>query len=264
MRQGGVRLALVLPLVLLSPAVKPPRPPAPGGSEEEPPGLGSHHAFYFTRAVYTGIPKQEGRSFRPRWAIDYPTADRHLLMGLRRLLTYADTSPEVNPVRLDDPRLGRFPFLYAVEPGGMELTESEIRGLRHYLLAGGLLVVDDFWGTAEWNSFASEMSRVLPGHPIVELPLDHPLFHVFYDIDQILQVPNVALGMAGGPTWEQDGYEAHCRGIFDGRGRLMVVINWNTDLGDAWEWADEPRYPRKYSDFAYRMAVNFIVYATTH
>jgi hypothetical protein len=119
-------------------------------------------------------------------------------------------------------------------------------------------------GTAEWANFESEIARVLPEHEIVELPLEHPLFHSFYDIDRILQVPNVGQGIRGGRTWERDGYEPRCRGIFDERGRLMVVINWNTDLGDAWEWAEDPRYPFAFSSFAYQMGVNFIVYATSH
>lgn len=233
-------------------AAEPERRPAPEDAERR--------GFYFTRAAYSGGRWGGGRS----WATDYPKADVQFLIGVRRILGYLDASPDENPVRLDDPQLARFPFLYAVEVGYMSLTEPEVAGLRRYLLAGGLLVVDDFWGTAEWANFESEIARVLPAHPIVELPLAHPLFHSFYDIDRILQVPNVGQGIRGGPTWERDGYVAHCRGILDERGRLMVVINWNTDLGDAWEWADDPRYPFEFSSFAYKMGVNFIVYATSH
>ena len=212
--------------------------------------------FHFTRAAYNGF------GFRS-WTVDYPKADRQFLIGLRRL-TRLDASGDENPIRLDDPDLGRFPFLYAVEVGYMSLTEEEVLGLRRYLLAGGFLVVDDFWGTAEWDNFESEMSRVLPGRPIRDLPLDHPLFSVFYSIDALVQVPNVGRGMAGGPTWERDGYEPACRGIFDDQDRLMVVVNWNTDLGDAWEWAENPYYPLKYSTFAYQMGVNLVVYAMSH
>lgn len=226
----------------------------------EIPALGTpvpHHEFHFTRAVYASWG-------RPSWATDFPKADRQFLIGVRRVLSELDAFASENPVRLEDPDLGRFPFLYAAEVGHMELDEAQVMGLRRYLEAGGFFVVDDFWGTLEWENFESEIKRVLPGRPIVEIPEDHPLFHSLYDIREILQVPNVWQGARGGPTWERDGYDAHCRGIFDEKGRLMVVINWNTDLGDAWEWAEEPRYPLRFSTFAYEMGINFIVYAMSH
>jgi hypothetical protein len=104
---------------------------------------------------------------------------------------------------------------------------------------------------------------VLPEHPIVDLPLDHPLFDMVYEIGEVLQVPSIN-NIRWGRTWEQDGYEAKVRGIFDGKGRLMVVINWNTDLGDAWEWAEQPDYPLTFSTFAVEMGVNFIVYGMSY
>jgi hypothetical protein len=220
---------------------------------------GRRHEFHFTRAAYTG-----GGWRGEAWATDFPKSDRQFLIGASRVLEYLDASPDEHPMRLDDPELMRYPFLYAAEVGHLSLTEPEALGLRRYLLAGGFLVVDDFWGTAEWANFEAEIRRVLPEYPIVEIPLDHPLFHSFYDIDRILQVPVVSQGIRGGRTWERDGFEAHCRGIFDDQGRLLVVINWNTDLGDAWEWAEQPLYPLKYSTFAYQMGINFIVYALSH
>lgn len=146
----------------------------------------------------------------------------------------------------------------------MALTEPEVRGLRDYLLAGGFLVVDDFWGTFEWQNFEMQIRRVLPEYPIVDLGADHPLMSAFYDLSEILQVPNVRLGRSGGRTWERDGYEPALRGIFDEHGRLMVVINWNTDLGDAWEWAEDPWYPIRFSNFAYQLGVNMIMYGMSH
>ena len=224
-----------------------------------PPPPSGQRAFYFTRAIYSG--------FRPgffeSWRIDYPKADRQFLIGLRRL-TNIDAYERENPVRLDDPDLRRFPFLYALEVGYMSLSDAEVEGLRNYLLAGGFLVIDDFWGTYEWRNFESEMQRVLPGHPIVDIPADHPVLRSFYDISDIVQVPNVQQGMMGGRTWEKDGYEPAVRGIFDDKGRLMVLINWNTDLGDAWEWAENPYYPLKFSNFAYQMGVNVIIYGMSH
>ena len=217
------------------------------------------HEFYFTRAVYGG----RGRSWgRGSWAVDFPKADRQFVFGLRRL-TGIDVSESENPVLLTDPELFQFPFLYALEVGYMSMSEEEVTALKRYLLAGGFLFIDDFWGTWEWRNFEYEISRVLPEYRIVDLPLEHPVFHTFYDIDQILQVPSVRI-VRGGPTWEQDGYVPYVRGIFDDDGRLLVIINWNTDLGDAWEWVDDPYYPIKFSNFAYQMAVNTILYAMSH
>ena len=143
------------------------------------------------------------------------------------------------------------------------LTDAEVKGLREYLLAGGFLVVDDFWGTREWQVFESEIVRVLPEYPIIDLPLDHPIFNTVYKIEEIIQVPSL-YNAQGGPTWQRDGYVPAAKGIFDDKGRLMVVINWNTDLGDAWEWAERPEYPLMYSAFAVEMGINFIVYAMSH
>jgi hypothetical protein len=216
--------------------------------------------FYFTRAAYTGF--YRFRDFRS-WSVDFPKADRQFLIGLRRL-TNLDAYEYENPVRLTDPDLGRYPFLYSVEVGYMALTDAEIEGLRRYLQAGGFLVVDDFWGSLEWENFEAQLQRILPGYPVVEIPFTHPIFNCFYDVKEIVQVPNVGQGMQGGPTWESDGYFPAVKGIFDEEGRLMVVINWNTDLGDAWEWAENPYYPLKFSTYAYQMGVNFIIYAMSH
>jgi hypothetical protein len=217
--------------------------------------------FYFTRAVYTGP-----RGFRGRaaWSIDYPKADRQFLFIIQRFLKHLHVYEFENPMRLDDPELRRYPFLYALEVGYMDLTEAEVQGLRGYLQAGGFLVIDDFWGTWEWRNFEYQISRVLPDRRIVEIPLDHPIFHQFYDIDEILQVPAVNNVCQGCPTYERDGYVPRVFGIFDDDGELMVVINWNTDLGDAWEWSEVPYYPIERSTFAYQLAVNFIIYAMTH
>ncbi len=222
----------------------------------------ANHEFYFTRAVYTS--GRFGRYGRyGRWATDYPKSDRQFMVGVKRL-TFIDGYPMENPVRLDDPDLRRYPFLYALEVGSIALTPAEEDGLRRYLLAGGFLVIDDFWGTFQWANFEAQMRRILPDRPIVELPLTHEIFNAFYNIDELLQVPAVTNWMYNGRTWEQDGYVPHTRGIFDDEGRLMVVINWNTDLGDAWEWAENPYYPLQRSTFAYEMGINFIVYAMSH
>jgi hypothetical protein len=212
------------------------------------------HSFYFTRGIYSGT--------RRSWAIDAPQADRWIASVIRRL-TLIDVSPAENYVALDDPDLRRFPFLYILEVGSMRLREAEVEGLRNYLLRGGFLMVDDFWGSWEWANWEQEISRVLPGHEMVEIPLSHPLFSTLYRIEEIVQVPSVGNARRG-ITHERDGYVPHVRGIFDDRGRLMVVINWNTDIGDAWEWAEAPYYPLQYSTYAYQVAANTFMYALTH
>jgi Domain of unknown function (DUF4159) len=267
-RHGGIALA-ALALALVSPAAsQSPILSLPdafsSGQDDEPdtipqPSAGPRQ-FYFTRAAYTGY--YRFRDFRS-WSVDFPKADRQFLVGLRRL-TNLDAYELENPVRLTDPELGKYPFLYTVEVGYMALTEAEVEGLRRYLQAGGFLVVDDFWGTMEWENFQAQFQRILPGYPIVDIPLTHPIFNCFYDVQEIVQVPNVGQGMQGGPTWESDGYYPEVKGIFDEDGRLMVVANWNTDLGDAWEWAENPYYPLRFSTYAYQMGVNFIIYAMSH
>ena len=218
--------------------------------------------FFFTRAIYSG-----GGYRRGSWAVDYPKADRQFLTIINRLIDLLDAYERENAVRLDNPDLRRFPFLYALEVGYMYMTEAEVKGLRDYLLAGGFLMIDDFWGTWEWANFEAEIKRVLPEYQIVEVPLDHPIFHTVYNIEEIVQVPNYGnaqWAQRGGRTWEQDGVVPHVRGIFDEDGRLMVIINWNTDIGDAWEWAESPYYPLYYSTFAIEITVNIIVYAMSH
>lgn len=225
-------------------------------------GLGGvPREFYFTRAIYSGASGRFNRG-RGSWAVDYPKADRQFVYGLRRM-TLIDAYESDHAISLTDPTLGRFPFLYALEVGYMSMGEFEVEALRRYPLAGGFLFVDDFWGTWEWRNFEYEIGRVLPEYEIVDLPLDHPVFHTFYDIDRVVQVPSVRI-VSGGPTWEQDGYVPYVRGIYGADGRLMVIINWNTDLGDAWEWVDNPYYPIEYSNFAYQLAINAILYAMSH
>lgn len=216
-------------------------------------------AFYFTRAAYTDW-RQRGFG---AWTTDYPKADRQFLIGLSRL-TRVDADADTRAIRLDDPNLRRYPLVYTVEVGAMQLTEPEITGLREYLLAGGLLVVDDFWGTSQWRNFEEQIRRVLPEYPIRELPPDHGVRRAFYSLDTLVQVPNVYQGMRGGQTWEQDGYTPHLRGIEDEHGRLMVLISFNSDLGDAWEWAEQPAYPLVFSNFAYRIGVNMVIYGMSH
>ena len=231
------------------------------------------HEFYWTRAMYSsgsgGWGRFGGRRGYRAWSTDYPKADYQFLVGLKRLL-HIDAYDGINPVSLADPKLRNYPVVYAVEVGRMQLTQDEIHGLRDYLNAGGFLICDDFWGVQQWEQFERNIHAVLPGRDIVDLPLDHPLFSTYYQIDSIVQVPNVrnaeaiTLGYPGAHTSEYGGVVPHVRGIFDDKGHLMVVINFNTDLGDAWEWAEDPMYPLVYSTYAWKLAANMIVYGMSH
>lgn len=224
-------------------------------------GTRRKHAFYFTRAMYSsGGFGGYGRS----WRTDYPKGDRQFVTVLQRLVRELDIYGSDHALRLDDPELRKFPFLYAVEVGRMSLTDAEVHGLREYLLAGGFLIVDDFWGSYEWANFEENIVRVLPEYTIVDLPLSHPIFHTYYEITEILQVPFSGRACAGAPYYEQDGYVPHVKGIFNEKGRLLVLISWNSDLGDAWEWMELDCYPLTHSTYAAQLGVNVIIYAMSH
>ena len=221
---------------------------------------GFDHEFYFTRGIYRST--ADGDAWGPRWAIDFPEADQHFLVALRRL-TSVDAFPGSNTISIDAASLRDFPFVYLVEAGALDLNERQAAQLREYLLSGGFLMIDDFWGSWAWENLAVVLKNVFPEREIVDVSLKHAIFHSFYDISEVLQVPNVALA-AGPKTYEYDGKVPRVRGIYDDRGRLMVLINWNTDLGDAWEWADDVGYPLRYSNYAYKLGVNIVIYSMSY
>ena len=221
---------------------------------------GDRPEFTFVRAVVTGLGPW---GYYKGWYTDWPKADRQFILGVRRL-TNIKIADETKTLPITDPELFRYPFIYAVEVGHWDLSPAEAKSLQEYLQRGGFLFCDDFWGSWEWENFQQNFQRVLPGSRIVDIPPEHPVFHAYYDIPQVLQAPNVGNALYRTITHEQDGVVPHCRGIINEHGRLMVIINWNTDLGDAWEWADLPGYPAKYSTYAYQIGINAIVYAMSH
>jgi hypothetical protein len=153
--------------------------------------------------------------------------------------------------------------MYAVEVGYWYLNDEQAAKLREYLLRGGFLMTDDFHGTPEWMGFMHSMSRVFPDRPVVDIANDDQVFHLIYDLDGKVQVPGLQY-LYTGRIAERDGIEPKWRGIYDDRGRLMVLICHNQDYGDAWEWADHPSYPEKYASQAYRLGINGIIYSMTH
>ena len=197
------------------------------------------------------------------WAVDYPRADRRLAAILRRL-TRIDVRSVEQPVNLDDgDDVYHWPFLMAGLPGSWDLSEKQAAKLRDYLLRGGFLLCDSFFGTREWAGFIHGMRRVFPDRTIVDLPDDHPVFHNVYDLRDKHQIANwQALGRGEG--YRADGAEPHWRGIMDDSGRLMVLIAFNNDLGDSWQRADEPDYPAEDVNLGLRLGVNVAIYAMTH
>lgn len=231
-----------------------------GDYKHLPPQTIQDNDFIFARLMYNG----RTPGYLKNWYTDYPTGDQNLVSILSRI-THIDVAHESRVVPVQHPDLFRYPMIYSAEAGQMVLSGADARRLREYLTRGGFWMIDDFWGTHEWADFEAEMRKVFPGRHIVDIPSDHPIFHVFYDIDEPMQVPNIGYAYNPGiPTWEQDGYKPYVRGIFDDSGRLLVFINHNTDLMDASEWADDPLYPHKFSAYAYRVFSNAVVYALSH
>lgn len=223
------------------------------------------HEFYFTRGMFSDD-FSFGDDLGGSWSIDYPNADRHFLLALNRL-SIIDSSADENAVRLTDPALTELPLIYALEVGSMQLVEAEVEALREYLLGGGFLFIDDFWGSWALNNLTEQMKLVFPDRDIVDIPASHHIFDIVYDIEKIEQVPNLHNGIAfdrTGITHEDDGKVPQVNGIFDDNGNLMVLIVWNSDLGDAWEWADHPQYPSQFTSYAVKLGINIVIYAMTH
>jgi len=199
------------------------------------------------------------------WTQDYPRADRHFASALRRLTRVHARSVEqpVNPDDLDD--FDNWPWLVAGEMGDWKLTEAQAKTIREYLLRGGFIYMDDFWGPEEWARFDESMKMVFPDRPAVEIDTKDSIFHVVYDLDDRYQILG-QWSLRGGGFMAQRavGTRAQWRGIYDDKGRVMVAMSFNSDVGDSWEWADDPRYPEKYSALGIRIGVNYVVYAMTH
>ena len=229
-----------------------------------------HDVFTFVRIQYDShrgnYGWRGGRGGRGgKWRTDYPDADLNLSFRLKEL-----TSMEVDPngkiIRLTDKELFDYPFIYIIEPGHLMFSEAEVIALRDYLKKGGFLMVDDFWGEMEYDNFYREIKRVFPDREPQEVPLDHEIFHLVYDLKEKPQIPSIHHYMNGMRTERYDAQFAHYRGIFDDDGRMMAFICHNTDLGDGWEREGVDKgYFEEYSEpFAYPLGINIVTYAMTH
>ena len=238
-----------------------------------PPDYQEKTEWAFGRLMYPNMPGVHGRrrwtsnDWREggrgiSWTTDYPRSDRHFSQALRRLTRIHTRSVE-QPINLDEGDQYDWPWLYAVEVGHWNLTDAQAKAMREYLDRGGFFMCDDFHGTEEWAVFVNSMQKVFPDRPIVDIPHDDPIFHTVYDLDDKYQVPGAQL-IRSGRTYEYDGYDPHWRGIYDAKGRLVVAICHDMDLGDSWEHADNPEYPQKFSAMGIRIGVNYVTYAMTH
>ena len=205
--------------------------------------------------------------FNPWWAVDYPYAEQHFLPALRRL-TNISAADDSRHLELSDDRIYDYPFLFLQQPsqGNWSPTEEDAARLREYFTRGGFMLVDDFHGDYEWAIFERTMSRVMPGKQFVEISDDDPVLHIFYDLRDRIQIPGLRhlRRSRGGQIVAQMEGDASWRGLYDDSGRLIVVCNFNMDMGDSWEHADDPLYPAEMTGRAYRLGVNYVVYAFTH
>jgi hypothetical protein len=240
-------------------AVRAPTQPTMNAGWDDRGPVAFNTEFQFTRLRFQST--RDG-FYRESWLTDWPAAEYFLLQGVERL-TRLDTASDSRLISLADEDLFDYPFIYAVEPGAWRFSEFEAERLRDYLLRGGFLMVDDFHGSREWAGFESGLRRVFPDREIVEIPRTDSVFHTVYELNEPVQIPGIMAAMRG-VTWEKDGYTPHWRGIYDDDGNLMVIINFNMDLGDAWEHADVPDYALRYTIPAYQYAINYMVYAMTH
>jgi len=240
---------------------------APGDDPDDPARSAVHTVpsgeFTFTRTMYHS-PYSYGRRWGGAWATDYPEADDHFITGIREWAgTNLNVSSRPERVEIMDERLFDFPLIYFVEPGFMELSDEEAARLREYVARGGFLFFDDFWGEAEWQNVTEQLKKVFPEYEAKELPLTHPVFHSYLDIEEVVQVPNIGNAMRG-VTSEKGGVTPYYMGIEDKQGRLVAFFARNSDLGDAWEWINDSRYPVRYGLAAYKVGINVVIYAMSH
>jgi hypothetical protein len=227
--------------------------------------------FNFCRAVF-----RTGRFGRGGgWGVDYPDADVNFSIRLSELTRTrvsldAQQTPRHFVVQLTDPLLFRCPFVMMTEPGGLFLTDEEVAGLREYLLKGGFLWADDFWGRAAWYNFEQEMRKVLPAadFPLRDVSGNHPMLRMQFPLAAVKQIPSINFwaGTGGGTSeWGPDSAVPEARTFVDRHDRVLVLATHNTDYGDSWEReAEDPDYFYNFSVHGYAFGINVLLYAMSH
>ena len=234
--------------------------------------------FHFLRVEYTDLPQFHRRwGYASRdgmgtgwWLVDWPAADNHFTRGVGRLTRIDTGDPRHH--RLTDDRLFDYPWIYATQTGWWDLSDAEAARLGEYLLRGGYLVVDDFWGPGpeQWEIFRRTMARALPNRPIVDIAPSDQVMHVLYDIQDkdLTFIPgsrHLRRGYDGSvQVYQPAGTAPAWRAMYDDKNHMVVAVNFNTDVGDAWEFADVPYYPEAMTTLAYRYGINYVVYSMTH
>ncbi|MEO8096733.1 MAG: DUF4159 domain-containing protein [Acidobacteriota bacterium] len=227
---------------------------------DDPPDALEETEFAFTRLRYRS---NRNRARYQSWGIDANTSERLFITGLRRLTRIYGRSVE-HIVDVDDDEMFDWPWIYAVSAGDWVLTEDQAARLRRYFDRGGFLVIDDLHGPGQWDQFMYGMNMVYPEAQAQDLENDHPIFHTVYDLTGRLQVPGYQIVTNGLMYERADGVQPYWRVINDGKGRVQVGAFLNQDLGDAWEFSNDPAYPEQFASMSYRVGVNYVVYALTH
>jgi hypothetical protein len=245
------------------------------GSRGEPPRFATpvigDGQFHFCRLMYQSATREAGGQ---GWRTDYPGADINFSVRFAELTKAAvskngEGDPEHFVVQGSEDSLFRCPFVHIEDAGTASFTDVEVNQLRRYLLKGGFIWSDDFWGDRAWSRWEEQIGRVLPPgqYPIVDLPVDHTMFQTVYNVKRILQVPAISQWRRSGATSERglESIRVNTRGIFDDKGRLVVLMTHNTDISDTWEREGEDvEYFYRFSPEGYAIAINVMIYVMTH
>ena len=217
--------------------------------------------FTFLRVNYETAPGGYWYRGLPSWAHGYPLAEQNLMKIMNELSYLGANEEEINTLSLEDPELFKYPLAYIIEVSWWTLTDRQAAGLRAYMQKGGFVIVDDFkaigdFGSPGWEPFEANMQRVLPGARFVEMQATHPIFHCFFEIETLAHFPQAY--NAGAPVF---------RGLYednDPRKRLQMIVNYNTDISQYWEWSGRGLRPFDETNEAYKLGVNYIIYGMTH
>jgi hypothetical protein len=225
---------------------------------DDPPGADEKTEFAFARLRFRS--PRDGWSYS-RWAIDANKSDRQFLTGLERLTrVHARSIEEI--IDIDSDEIFNWPWLFGVAVGDWVLSDAQALQLRKFFERGGFMMVDDFHGEREWHDFMAGVRKIFPNPTVIELDDNHPMFHIAYDLAERVQIPGA--NVVHGPGYERGGVIPHWRGVVDEKGRVVIAICFNMDVGDAWEFADDPNYPERFASEAYRLGINYVLYGMTH